>query len=231
MPSEPVLAVGEVKCHEPREEVTPWAPLPESKLEELEHASQRCQHFVAWLLSSEIEVVVWDMDQTMGAGHCGEGILRSEMDEYIAAASPDFVEAITVLARLPGIRMAVATNSDPAEYELPGKSRESHILGPDLATELIKHWCPEALPKFEVIFGFYPELPCHRDVPRLPGKSVHMRHIANHYGVQFRNMVLIDDSVTCLENEDGWAGVLVRDVRVGFRFEDCISDDIVQVRV
>ncbi|OLP84041.1 hypothetical protein AK812_SmicGene35121 [Symbiodinium microadriaticum] len=91
--------------------------------------------------------------------------------EYIAGASPDFVEALQLLAAEPDIRLAVATNSDPVEYDLPGQSRETHILGPDLAAALIGHWCPQALPKFEAMVGFDPSLPEHADEPMLPGTA------------------------------------------------------------
>jgi len=191
--------------------------------DELEKASPQCRRFVAWVMAREIKVVVFDMDLTMGAGHCGTGLELADLDSYVDAASPDFVEAATILSRIPGVRLAVATNSDPAEYDLPGQSCETHILGPDLAQHLIRRRCPEALPHFGIMVGFDPEL--HEDVPRLPGKSVHMRQIAAHYGVPFRNMVLIDDSASRLENTDGWHGVLVRNTSIGFRFEDCFVDD------
>lgn len=33
-----------------------------------------------------------------------------------------------------------------------------------------------------------------------------MRIIAEHYGVPFREMLLIDDTASNLENHDGWQG-------------------------
>jgi len=195
----------------------------------LKDASPRCRRFVAWLLASKIDVVVFDMDLTMGSGHCGLGLKREELGSYIAGASPDFVEAIRVVSRIPGVRLAVATNSDPAEYDLPGQSRESHILGPDLAYELIRHWCPDALPRFEIMVGFDHDM--HKGEPVLPGKSWHMRRIADHYTTPFQNMVLIDDTASRLENTDGWQGVLVRDQRTGFHFEDCFVDDCLAPRL
>lgn len=189
----------------------------------LDHYSPRCKRFVAWVLASGIDVVVFDMDLTMGSGHCGEGLKLEELQSYVSGASPDFIEAVGALSGIPGIRLAVATNSDPAEYDLPGQSRQTHILGPDLAAALLRHWCPEALHKFEIMVGFDHNL--HRDVPVLLGKSWHMRRIAEHYKVDFSRMVLIDDTASRLENSDGWRGVLVRDQQTGFRFEDCFEDD------
>jgi hypothetical protein len=169
------------------------------------------------------------MDLTMGSGHCGEGLPHAEIDKYIAGASPDFVEAARVLSRIPDIKLAVATNSDPAEYDLPGQSPQTHMLGPDLARALISHLCPDALPSFEIMVGF--DHNCHKDVPWSPGKSWHMRRIADHYKVPFQRMVLIDDTASRLENTDGWRGVLVRDQCTGFHFEDCFVDDCLHPRL
>eukprot|EP00927_Polykrikos_kofoidii_P005704 TRINITY_DN12260_c0_g4_i1.p1 TRINITY_DN12260_c0_g4~~TRINITY_DN12260_c0_g4_i1.p1 ORF type:complete len:230 (-),score=39.15 TRINITY_DN12260_c0_g4_i1:210-845(-) len=188
----------------------------------LEGASPRCKAFLQWVMERGIEVVVFDMDHTMSACHCGSGLPRGELDSYTGAASSDFVEAARALCRIPGMKLAVATGSDPVEYDVPGFSRETHILGPDLATALIQRWCPEVLPSFEVMVGFDPRL--HEEVPLYPGKTVHMRRIAEHYGgMSASRMVLIDDIQSCLMNDDGWHGVLVRDRSVGFRFEDCLS--------
>lgn len=199
-----------------------YASSPNTAETLLQAASPRCKRFIAWVLARGIEVVVFDMDLTMGGGHCGEGLPRDKLEDYIDMASPDFVEAAVVLCHIPGVHLAVATMSDPAEYDLPGQSRDTHILGPDLAEALIKHWCPEALPKFGIMVGFDGSL--HEDIPAELGKSLHMRRIAKHYGVPFERMVLIDDNLDCLKTCDGWHGVHVRDRRFGFRFEDCFDD-------
>lgn len=196
--------------------------VPPSESKALAGTSPRCRTFIAWLLALDIEVVVWDMDLTMGSGHCGEGILRGEaVEQYVAGASLDFVEALRVLAQLPGLKLAVATASDPAEYGLPGQSQDTHLLGPDLASELIGRWCPESLPRFEIMVGHDPRL--HPEEPKLTGKSWAMRRIASHYGVDPSRMVLIDDSAHQLETSDGWHGLLVRG-RQGFSFDDCLED-------
>lgn len=185
-------------------------------------ATPQCMRFVEWLLANGIDVVVFDMDMTMGSGHCGPGLAIAKVGDYIAGASPDFVEAALVLSRMPGIRLAVATNSDPAEYDLEGQSRDTHILGPDLARALIQHHCgSDVLARFEIMIGHDPDL--HKDMTPLLGKSVHMRKIAEHYGSKFERMILIDDSPSRLENVDGWQGILVRNPKVGFRFEDCLE--------
>jgi len=182
-------------------------------------ASPGCQRLLSWLMARHIEVVVWDMDHTMGSGHCGTGILHgAAVDAYVAGASRDFVEALGVLSSLPGLKLAVSTASDPLEYDLPGHSRDTHMLGPDLARELIGRCCPEALPRFDLMVGYDPDL--HPEDPKLPGKSVAMRRIAAHFGADPSQMVLIDDSPNALQTTDGWYGLLVRG-RAGFSFLDC----------
>ena len=47
--------------------------------------------FINYLKSRDIKCVVWDMDHTMSAAHCGEGLLRGEAEAYINAVSPDFI--------------------------------------------------------------------------------------------------------------------------------------------
>mmetsp|Transcript_29088 Transcript_29088/g.73707 ORF Transcript_29088/g.73707 Transcript_29088/m.73707 type:complete len:239 (-) Transcript_29088:46-762(-) len=182
--------------------------------------SARCQAFIEWLDARNLDVVVFDMDRTMSRGHCGQGLPRDQIQGYLDGRSHDFVEAAKALSELGRHRLAVATGSDPLEYDLPGQGRDTHILGPDLAAALLDRWCPEARAKFEVMVGYDFEL--HGGNAHDKGKRYHMRRIAEHYGVEFRQMVLFDDSQGCLENEDGWLGVKVSD-SVGFRFEDCFE--------
>jgi hypothetical protein len=186
------------------------------------------QGFLDWLDKAGVAVVVWDMDCTMSAGHCGSGLPKAKLDEYIAATSPDFVAAVRAIASRvgsPPLRLAVATGSDPAEYDLEGQSRDTHILGPDLASAVISRHCPEVLPLFEIMVGF----DCRLHAPvegttgeplNMEGKRHHMRLIQAHFQVPFTRMVLIDDSPSSLVNEDGWLGIKV-DGRRGFLFEHC----------
>ena len=41
------------------------------------------------------------------------------------------------------------------EYNLPGQSKETHILGPDLAREVIKRYCPSAENCFGLLIGLF----------------------------------------------------------------------------
>lgn len=161
----------------------------------------------------------------MSAGHCGPGLRVEQLESYISATSNDFVEATrTLLSSNTGVKFAIATGSDPVEYGIEGQSKETHILGPDLAFALIKHHSPECMKLFEIAVGYdcrlHPE-----DVAEgvnIEGKRHHMRKIRDHFGVEFHEMVLIDDSDSSLVNEDGWRGIKV-DGDVGFKFMHCSS--------
>eukprot|EP00008_Paramoeba_atlantica_P008033 CAMPEP_0201497300 /NCGR_PEP_ID=MMETSP0151_2-20130828/64773_1 /ASSEMBLY_ACC=CAM_ASM_000257 /TAXON_ID=200890 /ORGANISM="Paramoeba atlantica, Strain 621/1 / CCAP 1560/9" /LENGTH=198 /DNA_ID=CAMNT_0047887859 /DNA_START=24 /DNA_END=620 /DNA_ORIENTATION=+ len=176
--------------------------------------------YVVALKKKNVKIVTFDMDRTMSSSHCGSGLLRSELQTYISSASHDF-QVLAKRLHHHGLRMAVATGSDPVEYEIKGQSRETHILGPDLATALITSTIPETLPTFGIMVGHDPRL--HSDVQSFSGKSFHMRKIQEFYRVSFEEMILIDDYAPALINDDGWIGVRVLDPLVGFRLADLNS--------
>ena len=61
----------------------------------------------------------------------------------------------------------------------------------------------------------------HGKVPDQKGKRKHMREISKFYGnIPLSKMLIIDDSKSSLENEEGYHGLLVRNRDVGFTYED-----------
>ena len=194
-----------------------------------ERREAQCVAFLDQLARWGIRVVVWDMDRTMSSGHCGAGLEKAKLDDYVAEASMDFVIAAKALAADPRFVLAVATGSDPAEYDLPDQSRATHILGPDLARALLETHCPDAASAFEIMIGFDCRLHGNRSEDN--GKRHHMRAIAEHYGVDSADadamscMLLIDDSVSSLRSGgDGWRGVRCGVGGEGFRFADVLGD-------
>merc|ERR1712187_695672 len=99
-----------------------------------------------------------------------------------------------------------------------GRSTMPHLGGPDLAKALLARRCPEALPHFKIVVGFDPAL--HGNRPEEAGKTHHVHQIAKFYGVPYREIAVFDISEAVLTNGEGWLGVLVRDPKEGFRFED-----------
>jgi len=182
---------------------------------------------------SRFSCVVFDMDHTISSQHCGSGLPLADLPHYINAASWDFILLADALAAK-GVKLAVATGSDAAEYDLPGHSRQTHICGEDLVAALLHHVCkPATLKSFDIFVGYDDRLQPEdadkgeREGPvgrRMDGKRHHMRRIAAHYGCAPSGMVLFDDVLGNLENEDGWHGIHVRERAEGLRFEDIFCD-------
>ena len=66
------------------------------------------QLFLEWIESHGFEVIVFDMDRTMSTAHCGSGLKRTDMSDFISRASGDFVTAVNML-KTQNFRCAVAT--------------------------------------------------------------------------------------------------------------------------
>jgi hypothetical protein len=129
------------------------------------------EEFMDWIKKNDFQVIVWDMDCTMSSKHCGEGLPLEKLEEYINSASLDFVTIIKEIPKIETkIKFAVATGSDPKEYNLHPKGKESHILGPDLATKLIEHHSPNSLKLFEIMVGYDCRLHENKNDPSYKGK-------------------------------------------------------------
>ena len=175
--------------------------------------------FIQWINNNNFEVIVWDMDRTMSSKHCGDGLPKQLLQEYIDAASIDFVTILKEIVKTKlNIKFAVATGSDPLEYNLHADG--THILGPDLAKELINFHCPVAIELFGIMVGYDCRLHENKNLPHFQGKRHHMRLIQQHFNVDFDKILLIDDSLSLLVNEDGWKGIQVNG-DLGFQFSHC----------
>ena len=134
---------------------------------------------ISQLKEKGIKVVVWDMDHTMSAMHCGTGIRRdTELTGYLDAVSKDFVTLSNELAKA-GYHQAVATSSDPLWLQFPynseGYSLDTHICGPELATSLITTHCtPQCLSSFKTMVGW--DINLHGEIEgENDGKRYHLR--------------------------------------------------------
>lgn len=178
-----------------------------------------------------IRVVAFDVDYVMSAASVGDGLPRHELGDFLAKTSQDFVPAARALAQH-GFKLAVACRGEDSARKPPpppssagarGASAsgfEAPLLGPDVARALLSQRCPEVLPHFEAIAGF--EARPHDGRPEDVGRRRHMRHIARHYRVECREVLFFGSSPEDLSNEDSWSGVLCRDKREGFRFDDLV---------
>eukprot|EP00667_Euglena_gracilis_P019367 EG_transcript_20747 len=177
------------------------------------------------VVRSGYRVVAFDMDQTLVCRH-SQGRLRcGDVPAYVAAASPDAVALILELhAR--GIRLAIATHSDTAEY---GKTRdavtgaptspETHRLGDDLASAVLQALFPPALAAAVHVVAFNPGARGVTDAAD-NYKRYHVRRIAEHFGVPPTAVLLFDDDEdNCQHTEEGFSACRVLPER-GFRFQD-----------
>lgn len=185
-----------------------------------EPRTSKGEQMVAWLEKRKVKVVVFEVDGVMSCGSSPRGVPTHYLDEYLEDASTDFIEAVGVLTKK-GFHLAVATKADPSDYKKLGVSTETHLIGADLAKVLLSRRCPGVLSRFGIMVGFDPK--SHGNKSEELGKRHHLRQIAEHYRVRSNEMVLFDCCQQDLENEDGWIGVLVRDKKLGFQYEDCLK--------
>lgn len=180
----------------------------------------REDQLVSWLRERNIMVVVFDVDHVMSAENSGDGLVLHEVEDYLRSASQDFVHISQVLASS-GFRLAVATRADPELYNRAGRSKDTHLIGVDIARTLIARRCPNVLKKIDATIGYDPKL--HGNQKHEAGKRYHMRHLQNYFNVPFKTMLLITASKNDLVNEDGWIGILVQDKKQGLQFDDILS--------
>jgi len=178
---------------------------------------------VGRLRAAGVRVVVFDVEHVMSAAACHDGIARYELADFLAKTSQDLVPALRALAQS-GFKLAVASSSEaPPQPSGSQRPADDRLYGADLARALLAERCPDLLPCFVALVGHDP--PRHGG---LVGKRHHMRSIAQMSGVPFRDMLLVGASARDLENEDGWLGVAVRDVREGFQFDDVLRAELRQ---
>ena len=63
-------------------------------------AQEESNMFVNWIENNGFEVIVFDMDRTMSAAHCGSGLRKEDINEFISQASEDFLQVIRSLIPL-----------------------------------------------------------------------------------------------------------------------------------
>jgi predicted alpha/beta hydrolase family esterase len=162
----------------------------------------------------------------MSAGHCGTGLARERLHDYVSAASADFVALAAHLHERReqlGIAQAVATNSDVLDLATDNNSAETHVCGAELARALLAKHLPDAAARdaFAPIVAYDWRL--HGSKADEAGKRYHMRLIAAAHGVQPGETLLVDDSLGNLVNEEGWRGCLVRDPSKAFQLSDLLA--------
>lgn len=166
-------------------------------------------------------VVVFEIDGVLSSAKVEGCVPKHELELYLQDTSQDFIPAVRALA-FNGFKLAIACTADPAVWDKKlGSNRDRYLVGPELAKALVAKRCPEAGPALEIMVGYDPQ--AHGAAPEDMGKRYHMRRIAKHYGAMPNELILFDPCTSNLANEEGWQGVLVRDVKLGFQFDDYLK--------
>ena len=155
------------------------------------------KHFAKILNSNGIEVVVFDMDNCLVNAHSMGRLRRDRLSSFLDSVTPDFVCAAVELHRC-GIKLAIATHSDSAEYGTFFRSPDTHIMGEELVNAVLSNTLPSIMETFKVV-AYNPTVR-RNGRPEDQNKRKHMREIARHYGVDTRRCILFDDDINNVHN-------------------------------
>ena len=183
---------------------------------------QKC---VNCLEANSIRAVVFDMDQTAVAMHSRGNLLRIDAERFFESATLDFRRLVPELHRR-GFHLSIATHSDEEDFT---KGRianevnpETHIMGTELAAELVEHCFPGEIASSFFIVAYNPRPRGQLDNPLNCMKRYHMREIQQHFSVSSKEIIFFDDVLKIVDdcsNHCGVRSVLV-DAKYGFRLTD-----------
>ena len=159
------------------------------------------------------QVVAFDMDQCMVASHSWGSLQRSQLDGFTSKITADFVLLAQACAAA-GIKLAVATHSDAAEYSAL-RPKERHRIGEELARKCISAAGLRQEDFF--VFSYNPAARGMQQDATLSFKKLHMRSIAAHYGVAEDACLLLDDDEGNVNNTGGKFSAIKVDPRLGLR--------------
>ena len=142
--------------------------------------------------SAGVRVVAFDMDQTIVAQHSWGQMKRhgDALSNFFGKITPAFA----LLARRlhsAGFKLAVATHSDAAEYNLLYRRKEDYVIGAELVESLLASAVPELAEEFYIVA--YNPMSRRNFDPKEAHKNYHVHHIAAHFGVDTKEVLLFDD--------------------------------------
>ncbi|CAM9292436.1 unnamed protein product [Choristocarpus tenellus] len=167
---------------------------------------------------SGVKVAAFDMDQCLVAQHSRGRMTHQNLPKFLAKVTPDFLIAVPILIE-EGLNVAVATHSDRAEYNwLQGRTPRTHLLGEDLVWAVLNACFPHRAASFFVV-AYNPRARSWFPREENRGKRLHVRLIAEHYGVDASEVILFDDDQDNVSLSQGFRAVKVNPA-VGFRISD-----------
>jgi len=173
-----------------------------------------------------VKVVAFDMDFTAVAAHSRGSLRRSCLDEYALKSTKSFREIVPRLHHL-GIGVAIATHSDEAEFSAArGVVPESHILGNELAVQVLKANFPPKIVETVKVVAYQPNVrPEAAHDESFLYKRFHMRELCEHFKVKPGEILFFDDLRHIVDDCKRYCNVhaIQVDETRGFHLEDLIN--------
>lgn len=152
------------------------------------------------LQKNGIKLVVFDMDLTAVRQHSRGKLSRSALEEYLSHATPAFLALVPRLYDH-GFHLAIATHSDEAEFDGIDVQRETHILGTELATRLVRDCFSQEVSDAFAIVAYNPRVhPEQCNLEDYQFKRYHMRFLLSKFGVQSTQVAFFDDTATVVDD-------------------------------
>ena len=188
------------------------------------HSSEMlARKLAAKLLCMGIKVVIFDMDQCMVAMHSMGRLKRSNLHVFVGKTSDDFIIFARALHKA-GVKLAVATHSDSAEYNSLLRPRTQYIIGEELVEKLLAAVLPEISECFKIVA--YNPTAQGDNTAENAHKKKHLREISTFYGVQQSECILFDDDEGNVRDTDNLFRAFSVDWRHGFRLNSFLVNQL-----
>jgi acetyl esterase/lipase len=175
------------------------------------------------LLSMGIKVVIFDMDQCMVAMHSMGRLRRDNFHVFVSKTSNDFIIFARALHSA-GVKLAVATHSDSAEYNALLRPRTQYIIGEELVEKLLEAVLPEISEYFKMV-AYNPTVQGDRKAEN-GHKKKHVREISTFYGVKQSECILFDDDEGNVKDTDNLFKAFAVDRSQGFRLNSILVNQL-----
>ena len=181
--------------------------------------------------------------QCIVAAHSHGSMARrgASLQEYLDQVTIGFIALARTLHK-EGIKLAVATHSCASEYESKQRSEEEYIIGEELVERVLQASVPELAGEFAVVA--YNPSSVHslqqKDKrgqeeqtslnPRDAHKKLHIRRIAEHFLVDTKDIVLLDDDDDNVCDTDGEFRAIQVEPSTGLLLEPLLNDLVATTR-
>jgi len=185
--------------------------------------SESIERVVTSLTDRGVKAVVFDFDCTITIKHSGGRVRKDRLEAYLQDnVSPTFQSLLPALLSSP-LKVGVATFADGFKAPI------THVAGEALVRTHFQHYFGNRYQEEIPIVAAYPENYqteanwCQIGLagPMPTGKQYHLELLAKRWGLERREIALVDDDAANIEaaNKEGYVGVLVVG-RAGLQLQD-----------